>query len=87
MFWQTKKSGSGTAEIVELKRQLEKAKGQITQLMLERIQLQNEVELLKDYRSAPPQVVVRQVGIVADTSAVPEPANSQIGLLHIKEAV
>ncbi|MBB5374236.1 hypothetical protein [Acidocella aromatica] len=86
MFWQTKKADNGAAEIAELKRQLEKAKEQITQLLLERIQMKNEIELLKDYRGAPPQVVVRPVGIVSDISAVPAPANSQIGLLHTKEA-
>lgn len=86
MFWLTKKVDNSAAEIAELKRQLEYAKNQITQLLLERIQLNNEIELLKDYRSTPPQVVVRPVGIVADLSTVPEPANSQIGLLHIQAA-
>jgi hypothetical protein len=86
MFWLTKKANNNT-EIAELKRQLESAKTQITQLMLERIQLNNEIELLKDYRTAPPQIVVHPIGIVSDISAVPEPANSQIGLLHIKEAI
>jgi hypothetical protein len=85
MFWLTKKANNNT-EIAELKRQLESAKAQITQLLLERIQLSNEIELLKDYRTAP-HMTVHPVGIIADISAVPEPANSQIGLLHIKEAI
>lgn len=84
MFWSAKKVASVAAENAELKRQLENAKQQITKLTLERIQLVNEIELLKEYRRSPPQVVVRPVGIVTDTGAVPVPANSQIGLLHAK---
>ncbi len=86
MFWHARKTDSAAAENAELKRQLESAKQQITTLMLERIQLKNEIELLKQYRSAPVQVVSRPVGISTDPVMVPQPANSQIGLLHTKVA-
>ena len=86
MFWSAKKVASVAAENTELRRQLENARLQITKLTLERIQLVNEIELLKEYRGVPPQIVSRPVGIGVDSGNVPVPANSQIGLLHAKAA-
>ena len=66
MFWQAKKADSNVVEITELKRQLEKAKEQITQLINQDLQSSNATVLLnlasdEYYKSVKPSQINAEI--------------------------
>ena len=80
-FWFSKKIDNTAAEIATLQRQLESARRRITQLTLDNMQQAHEIRRLREFRGHEPQPPEPSLIGALRQAELPQPANTQIGLL------